>query len=356
MGPFLFAFLVAWFVVYRLWGDTRTVLCACCAWFATRTATLATAVGHPRAAEVLVAVSVRMGGRTPPGEPRTSDGQDYLRRPHAAAGARRARALLRWLWLTGVDAVGAARNARRRPRRSLRDHGWRRYFDQFFRWPTGWWTWPGHDEPHAPIRATSTRLDRDPPPDPTPGIPPVPPTALGTPPPRRTTPPGGPMPTPAIRSSSSGTVASGEGGLGSYMEFARGLLNALGNGVRAAEQNRGEAEQTQSQVGGLASDCAAGIIAIEGTVADMRRQDWSGPRVAPFEQAADLLGSARDRFGAASSALGEAAAALDAAMAALDAAKAATSTGLSALEGSVNVADGYASNPGTGSKSSVTNL
>jgi hypothetical protein len=100
--------------------------------------------------------------------------------------------------------------------------------------------------------------------------------------------------------SASTTVAAGENSLATYLSFGQGMVDA----------------------------CEQGSGLTETTTANMRTNDWSGPRVEHYERGKELLDQARAAF----------------------------ADGVTALEESKIVADAYNAAPGTGNKETATNL
>lgn len=106
--------------------------------------------------------------------------------------------------------------------------------------------------------------------------------------------------TTAISPATTSGATAGEGGLGSYLDFARGMV----------------------------AGCEQGVSITEATVGDMEGNGWGGPRTEHLKAGMDLMAQALVAFTA----------------------------GVDALEGSVNVAESYAANEGTGERESVTAL
>lgn len=333
--------IAAWFIVRRLGFDFRTGCARVLAWTADSTADVAdrfrerTPDAAAKTRSYAKATAERLRARPSPTEPRTAAGQDLLAGLGGVSAAGLA-VLVMWLRLLGTDAWAAARAAQQRQQAT--GEPW---------WKTlrGWWRWPTNDEPGAPIKATAERADRNPDADAI--APPQPDTCDGTctnsdidfdaalaqgicdtcggrrelisnfggdhrhtpcpvcTHPTSGTPIGGTMPSP-IASNSAQAIgagdgpAAGEGGLGSYIQFAQ--LMAAG--------------------------CEQGINLTETTIGDMVANDWGGDRVDPLRHAMEQLGAAKQAFTDAHD----------------------------ALQGSLNVADAYNANVGTGNKETVTNL
>ena len=96
------------------------------------------------------------------------------------------------------------------------------------------------------------------------------------------------------------TVTVGEGGLGSYIEFADAMANT----------------------------CQQGFDVCETTLADMQIRGWSGPKTEDLERAQEALANARMHFRQMEE----------------------------ALKAALAVTEAYNAQPGTGDRESVTNV
>lgn len=153
MGPFMLAFLVAWYLVYRFGGDTRSSVKR----VAGRTAQAAAGATDKVTArrskrgvagwlgDRLRSAADRWLSQSTPNQPRTAAGQKEADRQDAVPANTWLGMVRRWLRVAWVDAVAAAESAQQRRMDDDRSGPW-------LRWPTG-------DDPQAPIRATAERLD-----------------------------------------------------------------------------------------------------------------------------------------------------------------------------------------------------
>lgn len=159
MDLILFVLLVTWFMTGRALSDLQTLGRRLLAWTADKVADLAERhAGQapkfaPAVARLAHSGAARLRNRPPLTEPRTSDGQAAFDGAGAVAAAGVALVLL-WMRVAVADAIGAAR-ASGYPRATTDDSRWA-WIASWFAWAR----WPKEGEPHAPVYASATRVDR----------------------------------------------------------------------------------------------------------------------------------------------------------------------------------------------------
>jgi len=163
MDLILFVLLLAWFLTGRLLGDLQTLARRGMAWVADKVADMADRRTDrspwlaKHVARMARSGAARLRDRRPPMQPLTSDGQNAGQNAFDGAGQVAVAGVvlvLVWVRIAVADALGAAQAAAQ-PRASTTSGRWS--------WAAGWTTWarwPRDGEPHAPVRATATRVDR----------------------------------------------------------------------------------------------------------------------------------------------------------------------------------------------------